>query len=659
MKKTGLLLLCIVAIRPAFSQVPMPGGVVGAKIWYASFHQNSENIVWKNILLSSASHITGFFPDNAKSRLFNYNPALYVNGVYNGFYVSAGQVDLSRTTIFTVYDPEDAYWEKAIWAYSLNANDKLVLTTHRVGDLEDSTYMNFVPERIDMPRMNTYSHYKNGNTTEASLKQFRFGRQSETSSLPITEFKGLVPEFIVFDRVLSTEERMKVESYLALKYGITLLHHGPANYVNSKGETIWNGKENSPYFLNIAGIGRDDASGLYQKQSTSSYASELLTIGAKFIAVNNNENHTEFPDGNFLIWGDNNNELIIQKELQGQPRLLSRKWMIALHGNLNEIPTTISFGKDQIKVQKQAKERYWLIIDRSGTGNFPLGSVSYYPLTENLINDVPVISTNNIHWDTDSSGKDIFTLGIGPEMMATAWLTAPMCIPPANGIANIGAVGGLPPYHFSLSSSDANFDRQWTINNNETTEIDNISPGNYLLTVRDATGLTYQETLTIQSLDAPKSNLSSNYTIRPNEVLKLIVGNQDVVCYWTLPDGNILHHNEIAIKIPGIYSLEMNQNGCISTQIITVNLLEDVFFESVKLFPNPVSKNGFFNIAIELKKKGSVELLIYDTQTRLIQRKKLNAAVRHFYTGLIETSGLYTIVVKSADETQTLQLVVE
>lgn len=150
MKKTGMLLFYIVVlnISPALSQVLMPGGVAGAKIWYTSFSQNNESIVWKNMLIPSQASLTNPSPDNKKGCLLNYNPALHIDGRINqNFHVSTGQIDLSKVTVFTVYDPQDAYWEKAIWAYSNNGSDQLVLTTHRVADLENMAYMNFVSRK--------------------------------------------------------------------------------------------------------------------------------------------------------------------------------------------------------------------------------------------------------------------------------------------------------------------------------------------------------------------------------------------------------------------------------------------------------------------------------------------------------------------------------
>jgi len=53
-------------------------------------------------------------------------------------------------------------------------------------------------------------------------------------------FNGKVAEIINFDERLSDSERVRIESYLAFKYGITL-KNGTQNYIASNGSTIfWN-----------------------------------------------------------------------------------------------------------------------------------------------------------------------------------------------------------------------------------------------------------------------------------------------------------------------------------------------------------------------------------------------------------------------------------
>ena len=100
-------------------------------------------------------------------------------------------------------------------------------------------------------------------------------------------FDGDIAEIIIYDRDLTAVELQKVESYLALKYGITLGSNdafwdsgsntatpfgyaGTSNdYMDSSGNTIWNGATNAGFGYNVFGIARDDNSQLMQIQSKS------------------------------------------------------------------------------------------------------------------------------------------------------------------------------------------------------------------------------------------------------------------------------------------------------------------------------------------------------------------------------------------------------
>lgn len=104
-----------------------------------------------------------------------------------------------------------------------------------------------------------------------------------------------------------TPQRNKIESYLAIKYGITLGINGISqDYINSNGTTIWNASINSPYDYDIAGIGRDDLSDLEQKQSKSVNDGAIVTISLNNTALTNNLNTGTFNASNdFLVWGNN------------------------------------------------------------------------------------------------------------------------------------------------------------------------------------------------------------------------------------------------------------------------------------------------------------------------------------------------------------------
>ena len=115
---------------------------------------------------------------------------------------------------------------------------------------------------------------------------------------------GQLHEVAVFDSKLSAADMDKVESYMAIKYGITYMN-GMKNYVNSSGSVIWNATSNNGNSHNIAGIARDNNGGLYQKQSRSENLNQKLIIGLGSLANSNDANTGTLSDGQYLIWGDN------------------------------------------------------------------------------------------------------------------------------------------------------------------------------------------------------------------------------------------------------------------------------------------------------------------------------------------------------------------
>jgi hypothetical protein len=84
---------------------------------------------------------------------------------------------------------------------------------------------------------------------------------------------GDMSEIAVYNTAAMTAtERQRIESYMALKYGVTLDQTVATDYLASDGTTkMWTatGGDNPFFSKNIAGIGRDYCSGLYQKQSRS------------------------------------------------------------------------------------------------------------------------------------------------------------------------------------------------------------------------------------------------------------------------------------------------------------------------------------------------------------------------------------------------------
>ncbi|HYG83253.1 MAG TPA: Ig-like domain-containing protein [Verrucomicrobiae bacterium] len=136
------------------------------------------------------------------------------------------------------------------------------------------------------------------------------GRTSQ--SLTNRVFNGKIPEVIVYRKALTATQAQQVDSYLGIKYGITLNQTSPLNYLASDGTTkVWDATANATYKHRITGIGRDDVSVLNQKQSKSIHTGGLVTIGnGNTIATDNAANTNNFSaDKSFLMFGDDNGAL--------------------------------------------------------------------------------------------------------------------------------------------------------------------------------------------------------------------------------------------------------------------------------------------------------------------------------------------------------------
>lgn len=158
---------------------------------------------------------------------------------------------------------------------------------------------------------------------------------------------AFVSEMLVVGGILTATERLKIESYLALKYGITIDQTSPTNYLASDGSTIWNGGVTGNK-NNIAGIGRDNGSGLYQKQSRSvntANSGNMVWMGLNTIAATNTANTGTLTNNSFMLWGDNGSSGTQTSEVPSSltnggcvsVQRMTREWIIQETGTVGAV----------------------------------------------------------------------------------------------------------------------------------------------------------------------------------------------------------------------------------------------------------------------------------------------------------------------------------
>ncbi|MFE3870469.1 LamG-like jellyroll fold domain-containing protein [Flavobacterium sp. ZS1P70] len=227
---------------------------------------------------------------------------------------------------------------------------------------------------------------------------------------------GRVAEIISYASRVLDGNRPRIETYLAIKYGITLGVNGTSkNYLDSGGNILWNISNNAGFNYNIAGIGKDVASDLYQKQSKSGNDPNEVTIGLGVIAATNSANINQFKkDRDFLVWGSDNgtytasgsNTTTISSGITTSTIRINKKWKIVetktdVDGDVENVFVGIPVAAFSA-FPKLANEEYALIVSDNPNFN-DVDIIDIIPLKSDGI--------GNLQTWYDFDGTKYFTFG--------------------------------------------------------------------------------------------------------------------------------------------------------------------------------------------------------------------------------------------------------
>ena len=231
-----------------------------------------------------------------------------------------------------------------------------LVTSRRVAEPSSAQYINFADEATaGVPRIiSVRRRLSEADSTTIS-----------TTDFPLTENADSICESIVYSRMLSNRERQKIDTYLALKYGVTLDQTAPSSYVGSDGRVVWDAVTNAEFSHHIFGLCNDTTSNLYSSETTSAEDINLLKIGADTISLMS-----------YVVCGDDNNSLKYTRE-EGHPKRLGRTWKITTTGYT---PKTIKIAFDAERIEEafplEEGEHYWLAIgDTAYKKSAELGSL--------------------------------------------------------------------------------------------------------------------------------------------------------------------------------------------------------------------------------------------------------------------------------------------
>jgi len=645
MKKV-VYLIAFIPFVSVCAQKALPGGVRGAMVWEitAAVKDGQSQFVTKSQDISNQG-----FTVRGKARMINNNPALILSDKNNNADRTLNLGRLESFSLFTICQETDSTEERIIFSLENDSTAEMVLTNRRMAALDIYRYAGFNSDLKLYPKIYSYTQNRSSDTSTI-VRRLQLGQPPQNQHLPVSAFTGIIPEVILFSRVISPIERQKVESYLAIKYGISLNQEFPASYLNSSGKIIWDAEINEAYNRNITGIGRDDLSDLNQVVSENILTPGVMKIGVLRAIINNT----------FIIWGDNGRPL---RFTEGPGiRKLYREWKISAFKSNGD---TVCLETDMLSLSEinplNDGEVFWLMVDRSGTGKYPFRQTDYFqslPFHQagRIIRFSPVVI------DADNSGNDVFTILTAPPFFTRSILLSPSCQLLRSGIIQTEISGGEPPFDIVLNSiSDSRI--HWSIREVKRDHIfEGISQGEYILNATDSKGKSFSEKIFVSNSSPWENTIGKNYSIPEGGAILLNASEGmpalNFSYLWTTPDGLNVKSDALTISQPGVYLLSVtDDNNCNITREINIKKSGRSMFKMVDLYPNPV--RDWFTVRISLERSMDVNVIITDINGRILKQTMLRNDQFYRYSDIISQQGNYFITLLSGNEKVTLKLIVQ
>lgn len=238
--------------------------------------------------------------------------------------------------------------------------------------------------------LQTNNNNDNGTGTN---NNFYLGSSNGSSSF----HSGNISEMVIYQGVPTSPEMQRIHSYLGIKYGITIDQSTATAYVSSSGASIYasgSGGLHDSYDNDIAGIGRDDNSGLDQRisKSINSGTRIIMDKGAAFSS-----------DEDFIVWGHDGNSTSTTTT-GAHPSYnykLQRTWRADLTGSPGSCSVRFLLGSGI--VNSGIASDYAILIDGTDT-DFSTGATAH--TTGASINGDTLMFTG-----VNFSDGDFFTLG--------------------------------------------------------------------------------------------------------------------------------------------------------------------------------------------------------------------------------------------------------
>ena len=358
-------------------------------VWLRADSTETATPVWRDI--SGNGYDAVFVSDSVPvtfSRM-NFNKSVELPG--NGFFrIPLDGITNRMSDVIIVYETSDTSVENGLWQLALDSDRRVGQTTQRI--LNDNGQIRY----DSLNRLRPVINYLSQSWSEET----GIARILSAGAVDTLYLHGRFSELLFFDRNISDTSVIQWMSCLAIRYGVTL---SGTDYFDSHGTRIWSRDDAPAFSSSISGIGRDDLTGLYQKQSF--FADGNIIYGIGNLAQNNEDNLSEIEDGDFILMGMDSDGLSQFSEIylndQNSCEVFGQS-MVQTSGNVSSYSTFLFL--EPLSAEDTVPPV--LLIDRSGEGNYTMNETAVVRAAS--IDSIGRFLYEGVHWDTDGNGRDMF-----------------------------------------------------------------------------------------------------------------------------------------------------------------------------------------------------------------------------------------------------------
>lgn len=361
-----------------------PGGVEGVDAWFKAV-PITDNLQGRyqwldfsgdSVVQYAQNRVSGsyvFTQDRTLLKSLNFNPALDFSKGDTPKWSELRRSSLIQGTIIGVFAPYTFTTEGVVYGVASGDGGGSLVTSDQIvrpGNIEPLDYgethgedllytgKDSIPENTfkeHATKVLTYYRAANPNTSvwggpggtltiggAYSPTDEHFNGPFDTSNFDNKGFEGYSPELLVYNRILTPGERRKAESYLAMKYGVTLND----SYLDGDGNLVWDRDDAGVYHNRVTAISRNKAGDFLQPMSATSYEEGPLYTSLPendsyhksnsyglpseaHLLVMGREHGNPMPDKLSLFWGDDGGTL----ETYTSPNdtlwhIMNRTWLV-------------------------------------------------------------------------------------------------------------------------------------------------------------------------------------------------------------------------------------------------------------------------------------------------------------------------------------------